>query len=102
MSTYELESGRYESKDLDCLDPYDRYIILMDVKVTEKSYIFTLRDFKTNYGATQMSDFFRKSSRVVIPRDKPSKHGIKTWSNKSFAFYPYRIGVPYVFNKVEE
>ena len=95
----ELQSGRYRSEDLDCLDPFERYIIEMDVKVTKKSYIFILREFKSNYGATQMKDFFRKSKRVLIRRNKPSGHTIRIWSSTEFTFYPYQIGVPYVFKK---
>ena len=97
---YELQSGRYRAEDLDCLDPYERYIIEMDVKVTAKSYIFTLREFKRNYGATQMDDFFRKSERVLLRRDKASGHAIRVWSETDFTFYPYQAGVPYSFKKM--
>lgn len=82
--------------------PLLKYQVVIDVKVTEKSYIFNLVDFIENHGyAPQIADMFRDNKRVAIRRDKPSKHAIHTWSGNSFTLYPYRVGVPYVFNKEE-
>ena len=96
----ELKSGRYRSEDLDNPCVTDRYIIEMDVKATAKSYILTLQSFRTKYGATQIEDMFRKSPRLIIRRNKPSDHAICVWDDASFTIYPYRVGVPYVFNLV--
>ena len=95
----ELESGRYISENLDDLNHFYRYIIELDIVVNEKSYILTLRGLKTKYGATQIEDMFRKSKRYVFRRNKPNEHAMCVWDNTSFTLYPYRLGVPYVFNK---
>lgn len=110
----EITSGRYVSteyyEDFSIGKAYTtsqgtpllKYQVVIDVKATEKSYIFNLVDFIENHGcAPQIADMFRDNNRVAIRRDKPSKHAINTWSGYSFTLYPYRVGVPYVFNKEE-
>lgn len=107
-----IKSGRYITeeyyKDYKTGEIYEtsdgkiipKYRVTIDIKVTEKSYIFTLVDIIENYGAAyHFDDLFRESKRLVIRRDKPSKHAIHTWSDDSFTLYPYRVGTPYVFNR---
>lgn len=58
---------------------YDRYRVTMEVRETEKSYIFKLIELKSRYGAVHIERFFRKSERV-LPRknkggDTPSGYG---------------------------
>ena len=80
---------------------HDKYEIIMDVKETEKSYIFNLIEFKTRYGATQMEDFFRKSKRMVLHKIRGG-YGMVIWSDTEFTFYPFQAGVPYYFRFIEE
>ena len=111
----EITSGRYVSteyyEDYKTGDTYMtpqgtpllKYQAVIDIKVTEKSYIFNLVDFIENHGnAPQLTDMFRDNKRIVIRRDKPSEHAIHTWTADSFTLYPYRVGVPYVFYKEEK
>ena len=78
-----------------------KYQVTIDIKVTEKSYIFNLVEIIENHGcAYHFDDLFRESKRLVIRRDKPSKHAIHTWSDGTFTLYPYRVGTPYYFKKV--
>ena len=67
-----------------------RGVVTIRVKETEKSYVFTLIDM-----------LFAKSGRAVIPRDKPSPHAIPWKGDGWFTIYPYRAGIPFLFNLAE-
>lgn len=93
-----LLPGQYVAEKRD--HPMDNYFIIMDVKETEKSYIFALVDFQTRYGGAHIEMLFSKSKRVVIRKNKGG-HAMRVWDDRSFTFYPYQAGVPYLFEKVE-
>ena len=94
-----LKNGMYRAEKNE--GTMDRYRILINVKETEKSYIFELIEFDSRYGATQMDNFFSKSKRVVMQKSKGG-HAMRVWSDHDFTFYPYQAGVPFYFEKVEE
>lgn len=75
--------GRYKAKNTDNI--WDSYCILMDVKETEKSYIFCLVDFQTRYGAGHIERLFSKSKRIVIQK-KRGGHVIRKWTDGTFHF----------------
>ncbi len=89
-------SGRYKAENND--DILSHYYIVMDVKETDKSYIFILVELESRYSASHMQQLFSKSNRVVI-RKKRGGHAIRIWSDGSFTLYPFQAGIPFYFVK---
>ena len=54
-------SGRYKAENND--DYLSHYYIVMDVKETDKSYIFTLVELESRYSASHMQHLFLRSKR---------------------------------------
>lgn len=94
-----LKPGIYVAENDDGI--YDQYKITMEVKETEKSYIFRLVEFKSRYSGAHIEMLFKKSKRVVIRKDKGG-HAMRAWSDRDFTFYPYQAGIPYWFKRIEE
>lgn len=94
-----LKPGIYLAENNDSI--FDEYKITMEVKETEKSYIFQLVEFKSRYSAAHIEMLFKKSKRVVIRKYKGG-HAMRIWSDEDFTFYPYQAGIPYWFKRVEE
>ena len=93
-----LKQGLYKAVNNDSI--LDEYEITMQVKETEKAYIFRLVEFKSRYRGAHIEMLFKKSNRVVIGKDKGG-HAMRVWSDNSFTFYPYQAGVPYVFDLID-
>ena len=74
--------------------------VRVNMKETAASFIITLLENTCRFNAPQLDDLFQNNKRVVIRKDG-SKHalsfcnGINDW----FCLYPYRVGVPYSFQK---
>ena len=96
-----LKRGLYIAEDQDCLDPNYRYEIKMNVSETEKSFVLTLLELNSRYGATQIEVMFSHSKKVTIRKDG-SKHALRVWGDNDFTLYPYRVGVPFYFKKESE
>lgn len=94
-----LKPGIYVAENGD--SKYDQHKITMEVKETEKSYIFRLVEFKSRYSGAHIEMLFKNSKRVVIRKDKGG-HGICIWSDSDFTLYPYQAGIPYWFKRIEE
>lgn len=94
-----LLSGKYKAEhDGDVFHAY-RYV--MEVKETEKSYVFKLVEAVNRYADDQIEHIFGKNGRAVLRKDKPSRHAMRVWGDDSFTIYPFRVGVPFYF-KLEE
>ena len=76
----------------------DHYRITMEVKETEKSYIFQLIDLQSRNGAHHIKRLFQDAKRVVL-RKKKGGHAIRVWGDEDFTFYPFQAGKPYYFKK---
>lgn len=94
-----LVAGLYKAENNDGI--LNQYTITMNVKETEKSYIFTLVEINSRYSASQMEYFFSKSKRVVMSKGRRG-HAIRVWSNTDFTLYPFQVGVPFYFQLVNE
>ena len=94
-----LKPGIYVAENDDSI--YDQYKITMEVKETEKSYIFHLVEFKSRYSGAHIEMLFKNSKRVVIRKDKGG-HAMRVWSDRDFTIYPYQAGIPYWFKRIEE
>lgn len=91
-----LLPGRYKAENHD--DIYHECSITMDVRETEKSYIFQLVEFKSRYSGTHIKHLFEKSKRVVIKKSRGG-HAMRVWGDNKFTFYPFQAGIPYYFVK---
>lgn len=75
--------------------------VTIKVKETEKSYVFTLVENTCYFSPGHIDMLFAKSGRAVIPRDKPSPHAMPWKGDDWFTIYPYRAGIPFLFNLVK-
>lgn len=91
--------GRFLSENSD--DWLKAFHIVMDVKETDKSYIFELVEFESRYSAVHISHLFSKSKRVVLSKSKGG-HAIRKWCDGTFTFYPFQAGIPYYFKKIPD
>lgn len=89
-----LRQGLYIAENNESI--WDSYTIKMNVKETDKSYIFQLVEFKSRYSGTHIEMLFRNSNRVVLRKNKGG-HGMRIWGDDNFTFYPYQAGIPYFF-----
>lgn len=93
-----LKQGIYKAVNINSI--WDEYEITMQVKETEKSFVFQLIEFKSRYSGQHIEMLFKKSKRVTIRKDKGG-HCVRVWSDHGFVFYPYQAGIPYDFNMVD-
>ncbi len=95
MSTM-LSPGRYKAENNDNF--LSQYSIVMEVKETEKSYIFQLIELNSRYSADHIKHLFAKSKRVII-RKNCGGHAMRVWGDDTFTLYPFQAGIPYYFVK---
>jgi len=67
----------------------------INVKETEKSYIFELMKNTYRYSPAQIDMLFSKSDNVTINKFK-NPHPIRDYGNW-FVIYPYQSGIPFLF-----
>lgn len=89
-----MKCGRYIAQNDESY--LHAYHIVIDFKETPKSYILTMVENNSRYGAPQIEPMFAKSKRVVIGKSG-DEHALIPWGDNSFTLYPYRCGVPYLF-----
>lgn len=90
-----LLPGRYKAEhDGDIFHAY-RYI--MEVKETEKSYIFKMLEAVNRYADSQLEDMFGGKNRITLRKDERYQHAMRVWSDHDFTIYPYQAGVPFYF-----
>ena len=95
-----LKPGRYVTENKNGSWIY-RYRIVMEVKETEKSYVFKLVEYDNRYGYDHIERMFNGKERKTIRKDKPCGHTIRVWGDDSFTIYPFQVGIPFYF-KLEE
>lgn len=78
-----------------------QYKITMEVKETEKSYIFRLIDLQSRYSAGHIKRLFQSAKRIVLRKGKGG-HAMRVWSDEDFTFYPFQAGKPYYFEKLRK
>lgn len=94
-----LQPGRYKAEQDG--DMFHAYRYVMEVKETEKSYIFKLMEAVNRYAYDHIERIFDKNKRVVLPKNKPSRHAMRVWSDHDFTVYPFQAGIPFWFKKEE-
>lgn len=75
--------------------------IIVRAKDSEKSLALTLLENTVRYDAPQIDDMFRENKTIKINK-RGSKHAYNEWGDNSFTLYPYRVGVPYIFELITE
>ena len=81
-----LKQGIYKAENGNSI--FDSYEIVMEVKETEKSFIFKLIKLENRCGADRIQLLFSKSNKVVL-RKQNSRHAMRTWEDDTFTIYPY-------------
>lgn len=94
-----LKQGIYKAENGDSI--LDSYEIVMEVKETEKSFIFKLIKLESRYSADHIRLLFSKSNKVIL-RKQNSGHAMRTWKDDTFTIYPYQAGIPYYFKLIED
>lgn len=74
---------------------FNRVKIIIEVSETAKSYIFELINNTFRYSPAHIDMMFAKSDRVIIKKEK-NPHTI-ILGNDYFVIYPYRAGIPFLF-----
>ena len=92
-----LKQGIYKAENGNSI--FDSYEIVMEVKETEKSFIFKLIKLENRCGADRIQLLFSKSNKVVL-RKQNSRHAMRTWEDDTFTIYPYQAGIPYYFELI--
>jgi len=92
-----LQPGRYVAEQEG--DIFHAYKYVMEVKETEKSYIFKLLEKHNRYADGQLETMFGGKDRIVLPKNKPSRHSMRVWNEQEFTIYPFQVGVPFYFRR---
>ncbi len=93
-----LRQGIYKAEKEE--SPYDKYLIKISVKETDKSFVLELLELDSRYPPAQIEYLFKDKKRVVIRKDKGG-HPMQIWGKDSFTIYPFQSGVPFVFDLIE-
>lgn len=94
-----LKTGRYVAENNDSW--MSRYRIVMEVKETQKSYIFKLVEYDNRYGYDHLKLMFNGKERKTIRKGKNGGNIVRVWGDKDFTIYPFQAGIPFYF-KLEE
>lgn len=101
-----MRDGLYRYVDKDDATNYGEYVI--KVRETPKSYVFERIKNDMRFSPAHLDMMFENSDRVTISKTR-SPHAINTidddWYSLNpnwFCIYPYRAGIPYVFEQTEE
>lgn len=78
---------------------FDKGTIIIGVSETAKSYIFKLIENTFRYSPAHIDMMFAKSNKVIINKEK-SPHAINLGEDY-FVIYPYRAGIPFLFEYIE-
>lgn len=73
--------------------------IILSVQETDKSYTFELVENTMRFRPARFDMMFKDSNKVRILK-KRSVHAI-IFCNGFFVIYPYRDGIPYLFEEME-
>ena len=93
-----LKAGLYKAEHTG--DIFHAYRYVMEVKATEKSYIFRLMEKERRYAHDHLEVMFGSKSRIVISRNRPAG-AMRVWSDHDFTIYPFQAGIPFYFQREE-
>lgn len=94
-----LKPGIYHASNDESI--WNAYDVKMEVKETDKSYIFELVSLESHYAADHIKMLFKKSNRFVLRKDQGG-HAMRVWDDTHFTIYPFQAGIPYYFKMEPE
>lgn len=83
----------------DCLNSGE---LLICIKDTDKAVQIKLLKNTLRFSPGHLDMMFGKSNSVSIPISGKSPHKLLAWCDGDVTIYPYRAGVPYLFEKITE
>lgn len=93
-----LVSGKYRLRSGD--DWWNRFEMTLSVKETKASYILTMLESSGRFIPSQIEMLFKKSSKVILRKNKGG-HPIEAGSDNTwFVIYPFQAGIPFLFELV--
>lgn len=81
----------------DCLNSGE---LLVCIKDTDKTIRIKLLENTLRFSPGHLDILFEKSNRVSIPISGKSPHKLLAWCDGDITIYPYRAGVPYLFERI--
>ncbi len=89
-----LKQGRYISENDGSI--FCKHRIVIEVKETEKSYVFTMLEYENRYGYDHFALLFKGKNRATIVKNKGG-HAMRVWGDDAFTIYPFQAGIPFYF-----
>lgn len=74
--------------------------VTIEMRETKASFTLRLVKHTGRWIDPPLDDVFRNTDKCVV-RKAGSKHALTFWDD-GFCIYPYRVGVPFPFDKVEK
>lgn len=74
--------------------------VITHVSETDKSYILRLIENTCRYSPAHIDMLFAKNNKAIINKNK-SPHAIEFYNDEHFVIYPYRGGIPFLFEREE-
>lgn len=93
-----MRDGLYRYVDKDDATNHGEYIIKLHETAT--SYVFERIKNDMRFSPAHLDMMFENSGRVTVNKTR-LPHAINTVGDDWFCIYPYRAGVPYVFELME-
>ena len=83
-----------------CIDDgfYKQYDILIKVKETDKTYVLELIENNSKYSPAHIDMLFANNNKATIKK-RDFKHVMVFLNDGDFRIYPFRLGVPFLFEK---
>ena len=92
-------NGIYRCVDNNHMFP--EYSYTMKVKETKKTYMMKLLKNDSRFSQAHIDLMFQDKEKIAISKEK-SAHAITDWGDNSFTIYPFRAGIPYLFELQKE
>ena len=95
----DLMNGLYQCINKDCFGK-NEYDIVIKVIETEKCYNIQLVKNNSRFSPAHIDMLFKDKAKVKMKKEN-SRHCIKNWHDGTFTIYPFRAGIPFVFEKAQ-
>lgn len=93
-----LKQGRYIAENNGSI--FDKYRIVIEVKETEKSYIFTMLEYENRYSHDHFALLFKGTNKATIAKNKGG-HAMRVRGDDAFTIYPFQAGIPFYFKLMQ-
>ena len=76
--------------------------LLADVEITDSAVRIRQTSNNLRFKPGHLEMLFKSGKTISIRRDGKSPHKVNVWEDGDITIYPYRAGVPYLFEKITE